>query len=564
MKNLSFIQTPGLTSLALACGVLCAPAWAQNDPSSAAASASAAAGAAQRSLDDSQKRIPVRPTRSIAGDLLDLSGLVSFDRLDSLDIRSDRFKAEIQAFWAPFIGKPVTEDQVIAFKTWFYEKAKANGFMAYAQTDAQGNTLIVSLVMPKVNSIRIFAKDEALARRYVQELSTRFEADFRPGMPVNVIALEQKLDAVSFSLPVELDVIIRSAGPELLDLIVNVTEATSRAGKVLGGLVQLNNYGLYNFGRAQVLGQLTIGGHLPSARLTLTGQKSEGITYARADYDMPLAGLDARMRMAWGQSRSEGIHATDSRSRGNSTDLVWGLDKILGYRGDTVFKGALDLSARETYSNLSSSGAQISRVHDQQLRLRWSADSDRLSSEPMRIELTGVAGHYSTVVGLPLVPLGQYSKFEFNARKQARLSDDGQVVGLFKLRGQSTSHHVDGFNQFSLGGSSGVRAYSTADGVGTDGMVGSVEINRRIKSNQTMGVFYDGGLVRASKIQQPGIYSSTYSLQALGMQLSGNEQRFYYNVALAKGIGGNKGARSTDQDSTPNNWRLTVSGTYVF
>lgn len=562
MRNWSFFKSERLSSLALACGALCSPAWAQNDPSAAAASA--AAGAVQRSVEESQQRIPVKPSKPIAGDLLDLSGLVSLDRLDALEIKSDRFRAEIQAYWAPLIGKPVTEDQVIAFKTWFYDKAKASGFMAYAQTDAEGNKLIVTLVMPKVNSIRIFAKDEALARRYVKELSARFDADFKPGMPVNVIALEQKLDAVSFSMPVELDVVIRSAGPELLDLIVNVTEAANRAGKVLGGLVQLNNYGLNNFGRAQVMGQLTIGGHLPSAKFTLTGQKSEGITYGRADYDMPLAAVDARMRVGFAQSQSQGIRVTDTRSRGNSSDVSWGLDKILGYLSDTVFKGALDLSARETYSNLFSSGAEISRVHDQQLRLKWSADNDRLSAEPMRVELTGVAGHYSTIVGLPLVPLGQYSKFEFSVRKQARLSDDGQVFGLFKLRGQRTSRHVDGFNQFSLGGASGVRAYTTADGVGTDGMVGSVEINRRIKPNQTVGVFYDGGLVRASKIEQPGIYSATYSLQALGLQLSGNQQRFFYNASLAKGMGGNMGARSTDQDSTPNNWRLSLSGTYVF
>ena len=561
MKNLSVFQSASLSSLALVCGALCAPAWAQNDPSAAA---SAAAGAVQRSVEASQQRIPVKPSQSIAGDLLDLSGLVSLDRLDALEIKSDRFQAEIQAYWAPLIGKPVSEDQVIAFKTWFYDKAKASGFMAYAQTDAEGNKLIVTLVMPKVNSIRIFAKDEALARRYVKELSARFEDDFKPGMPVNVIALEQKLDAVSFSMPVELDVVIRSAGPELLDLIVNVTEAANQAGKVLGGLVQLNNYGLYNFGRAQVMGQVTVGGHSPSAKFTLTGQKSEGISYGRADYDMPLAAVDARMRVALGHSRSEGIYATESRSKGYSSDVSWGLDKILGYRSDIVFKGALDLSARENYSNLASSGAEVSRIHEQQLRLKWSADNDRLSADPMRLELTGVAGHYSTVVGLPLVPTGQFSKFEFNARKQVRLSDDGQVFGLFKLRGQRTSHHVDGYNQISLGGSSGVRAYTTADGVGTDGMVGSVEINRRIKSNQTMGVFCDGGLVRASKIEQPGVFSGTYSLHALGVQLSGNQERFYYNASLAKGLGGNKGARSTDQDSTPNNWRLGFSGTYVF
>lgn len=537
-----------------ACAALCGQSWAQVDP----------AGAVQRSIEESQSRIPAKPVKPITGDLLDLSGAVSLDRLDAVEVEGERFKTEIQAYWKRHIGQPVSEEQTIAFKTWFYDLAKSNGFLAYAQTDAQGNKLLVSLVVPRVNSIRVYAKDEELAKLYLKDLNARFEADFKPGTPVDVLALEHKLDAVSFSMPLELDVIVRSAGPELLDLIVNVNEAPSRTGQVLGGLVQLNNYGLKQYGRAQVLGQVSVGGHSPTARATLTGQASEGLVYGRAEYDMPYMPLDARMRFALASSRSEGVFASQTRSVNRSTDLAWGVDKLLGYHREVVFKGSADLTTRQTRSNLSSTGAEISRVHDQQLRLRWTADSERLSSEPMRVELTAVAGNYSDLVGLPNVAKGSYGKLEFLARKQMNLSDDGQWFGLAKVRGQYASRHLDGYNQISLGGANGVRAYSTADGIGNDGLVSSLEINRRLQSNQVVGMFYDGGLVRPSKSAIAGLYNGTYSLQALGAQISGNAQNFYYNATVAKGMGGNKGALATDMDSRPNNWRLTVSGTYVF
>jgi hemolysin activation/secretion protein len=532
---------------------------------SAAAMAQVGPGAAQRSIEESQSKLPSRPTgKPITAELLDLSDVTSMDRLDVLEVKGDQLRSQIEAYFKPFMGKPLSSEEMIAFKNWVNSTAKAQGFMAYAQTDVEGNKLQVSLVLPRINTVKIFARDEALANRYLKDLNARFEADFKPGMQVDILALEQKLDAVSFSMPLELDVIIRSAGPELLDLVVNVTEAPSKQGEVLGGLFQMNDYGLKQFGPAQVLGQVSIGGHVASSRLTLTGQKSNGITYVRGEYDMPFEAIDGRLHAGLGNSQSEGIRGGQSNSKSLSTDAVVGLEKILGQRRDVVVKGVADLSTRQSHSNLSSTGVEINRVQDHQLRLRVSADNDRLSAEPMRVELGAVLGHYATLVNFPNVELGSYTKLEFSARKQMNLTENGQWFGLAKVRGQYTSHHVDGSNQISLGGANGVRAYSSADALGDDGMLTTVELNYKNLPNQSFGVFYDGGLVRASKTPISGIYSKTYALQAIGVQSSGNVNSWYYNWALAKGVGGNKGAQPTDLDSKPNNWRLSASLTYVY
>ena len=529
--------------------------WAQNN-----------AGAdAQRSIQESQSKLPAKPAaRQMATDLQDFSDVSPMARLDVLDIKDDQLRPEIEAYFKRFMGKPVTEEEMIAFKGWVNDRAKAKGFMAYAQTDVEGNKLHIRLVMPRINTVKVFTRDEALANRYLKDLNTRFEADFKPGMPVDILSLEQKLDAVSFSLPLELDVVIRSAGPELLDLLVNVIEAPSRPWEMLGGLVQTNNYGLRQFGVAQVLGQVSFGGHLPSSRLTLTGQKSQGITYLRSEYDMPLASLDSRFRMGLGHSSSEGIRGGQSVTQSQSNDLVMGLEKILGQRRELVFKGAADLSTRQSRSELSSTGVEVNRVQDHQLRLRLSVDSDRLSNEPMRAEVTAVAGHYATLVNFQNVPQQSYTKLEFNARKQFNLSEDGKWYGLAKVRGQRTSQHMEGTNQMSLGGANGVRAYSTADGLGDDALLTTLEFNYKYQPNQSWGVFYDGGVVRASKKPLAGIFSETYALQALGLQASGNVNKWYYNVAVAKGFGGNNGALPSDIDSKPNNWRMNAFLTYVF
>jgi hemolysin activation/secretion protein len=544
-----------LTSITLALASVCGFAVAQTSP----------AGAVQRSVEEAQSKLPPKAAgKTINTQLADLDDAPSMDRLDSIEIKDDQLRSEIKAYLQRFMGKPIASEDMILFKNWVNDTAKSKGFMAYAQTDVAGNTLKVSLVLPRINTIKIFAKDEALANRYVKDLSARFEADFKPGMPVDIQALEQKLDAVSFSMPLELEVIIRSAGPELLDLTVSVTEATPQTGEVLGGLVQLNNYGLSQFGPAQVLGQITIGGHVASSRWTLTGQKSNGITYARSEYDMPLEWFDGRLHAGIGSSQSEGVRGGQSNSKSNSVDAVVGLEKLLGYQRDVVFKGVADLSTRQSHSNLSSTGAELNRVTDHQVRLRATADNERLSREPLRIEAGVTVGNYATVLNLPNIAQGNYSKIDFSARKQFNLSEDGQFFGLAKLRGQTTSKHLDGTNQMSMGGANGVRAYSTADGLGDDALLGSLELNYKNLPNQSFGVFYDGGLVRPSKTAVAGVYNGTYALQAVGVQSSGNVNGFYYNWTLAKGIGGNKGALPTDIESQPNNWRFGVSLTSTF
>ena len=115
-----------------------------------------------------------------------------------------------------------------------------------------------------------------------------------------------------------------------------------------------------------------------------------------------------------------------------------------------------------------------------------------------------------------------------------------------------------------MGGVNGVRAYTTSDGLGDDGLIGSLDLNFKYQPTHTLGVFYDGGVVRASKTPITGVYTDPYSLQAIGFQASGNVSNWFYNWTVAKGFGGNNGALPTDIESKPDNWRVTAALTYVF
>ena len=54
----------------------------------------------------------------------------------------------------------------------------------------------------------------------------------------------------------------------------------------------------------------------------------------------------------------------------------------------------------------------------------------------------------------------------------------------------------------------------------------------------------------------------SYSLQALGLQGSGQALGGAYNASLATGIGGNAGWSVNNAESEPDNWRLNVAMTW--
>lgn len=522
----------------------------------------------QRSIQDSQSLLPTRPTQPVTAgmELIGLDSTLSMDRLDQIEVQADRLGPEIEAYFKRFMGKPVSADNMIDFKTWLFERAKRTGFLAYAQTDAVdlgngGSKLVVKLILPRINSVRVFARDEGLARRYLAAVSARFEADFKSGSTIDVLNLEQKLDAVSFEMPLDLEVSIRSAGPDLLDLAVSVTEGAYRPGQILGGLWQINHHGLKQFGRPQVLAQTTIGGAMPTAKWTLTMQKSVGIGFVRAEYDTPTPALKGRTRFGFSASQSRSILGGDAAILGQSGDINIGYDRILGNQRDIVYKGSLDWVGRNSDSQLAINRSELNRAYDQQLRFKFSADNERLSPTPVRVDLGLNLGEYTyTFSNFQPIPTGSFFKFDFNVRKQWFMSTDETWLGNVRLRGQWASRNLDSQNRFSLGGASGVRAYTTMDGFGDDAVLLTLEANKRLGRGLTVGGFYDGGVVRPSK---SGLIDN-YSLQAVGAQVSGNTGRWFYNTTLAKGVGGYKAWQTSNIESKPNNWRLNASLTYLY
>ena len=114
----------------------------------------------------------------------------------------------------------------------------------------------------------------------------------QPGQRVDTLGLEQTLDNISFVLPISLSLSVRQVDADQVNLVINVEPKVAvEPGALRSTAIQVNNYGLRQYGRIEALGVLTFNGWTPDSSATFTAQGAEGLTYARMDYEAPSESL---------------------------------------------------------------------------------------------------------------------------------------------------------------------------------------------------------------------------------------------------------------------------------
>jgi hemolysin activation/secretion protein len=531
--------------------------------------ASAAAAAVQKNLEELgvQLREQVLPKPLVYVDTLGLEASTALANLVAVQVKSAVLTDDIDSYWQNRMGGPVSVDEIRDFHAWFYGRAAQKGFMAYAKTEVVsvrgGQQLNIQVMQPKINKVRILVPESPEAAVYLKRVQSRIGQVFKAGLPLDTLALDQVLDSASHDLPLELEATLRAVGPELLDLVVSITPAIGLPGQTSSGVVQLNNHGLRQYGQNQVLAALTVGMPAVKSELSLLAQASEGVAYVRADYEGLLPALGSRWTVFGTHSRSQTVLGGLAATEGDASELGLGLNRILGARRDLVFKGDVALASRESESRLKATEAPLSSVSDHQLRLRWTADNARLSPHPVRAEVGVLRGYYPKEVN-SAVHSGHYTRANFAVKGQTPLNRSGSWRVAARVRGQWASRNLDSYNQFTLGGVNGVRAYTSADGVGDHGVLASLELTHDIAPALSVSAFYDGGQVQKQADPVTADALNRYSLQGAGLQLQGRYFQLHYSLTWAKGLKTYADWQPSNTESSPGNSRTNVSVSYLF
>lgn len=529
-------------------------AYAQNTPV-------VTPGEVLRNIEQNVTPVPVPGPSPLLPEPTPNAQAIYLKQLSGVSVDNDLIKEEIVKYWQPLLGKPVTNQDIAKFKDWAWSQFRDAGYFAFLYTDVthapDGQVLGVKVFLPEVQKIRIVGKDQALVNRYAELIVKRMGKSVKQGSNVDTLNLEQLLESSVYDLPIDLELNIRPTGSNDVDLIVSINEKTNDPGKYRGAVVQVNNYGLNQFGRGQLLGSASFDGFTPGSTASVMGQASQGVGYGRVDYEAPSEALGGRVRFWAASVYSRNIRGGLAATSGTTQDYGLGLTHIIGSDRAMVFKSHVDVSQRFTKSNLQVADIQIGNITDNQLRFRVTADNERyVLKNVQRYDAMLVAGSDND--------FGQYSKIQLAASYRTPLTDNGLSILIRGNAQIAPSRNLDSYNRMSLGGVNGVRAYTTIDGVGDAGAVGTIEIRQRLYQSHYVGIFYDGGVIKPNKTPIPGAFNSGYSLQATGLSFGGSFSKLSYSISIAKGIGGYAGYSASNIESSPNNLRFNGALTYQF
>ncbi len=494
-----------------------------------------------------------------------------FARLNAVQVNSPLYQDELMAYWMTEINKPVPAQKLADFKAFAWELFQKKGYLAYITTSAQptpeGSVLTVNVAMPQVGKVSVVTVDGDKGKEFAGEVARRFTAIYKAGTPVDVQGFENQLNAAAYDLPVDLEVSMRQVDAKVVDVVINLRPVEHKAGSVLGGLVQANNYGLDQFGREQVLGNVRIAGFTPLSELSLTTQQSRGVGYYRADYFAPIVGTGMRWNTYVSQVRSE---AKDVK--GLSSEVGAGLSKLLSTDRSGRWLASSEVSKRQT-QNWASGVENTNRI-DHQLRLKLRAESSKGWVDNFNNEVSLVAGTMNLdrnatdksddATGLKIA--GSYQKLEMNGGLSHALGNDGVYTGSVRWKAQAAAKNLDTYNRISLGGVNGIRAYTSLDGVGDQGAQMSFDIIHQVVPDVYGGLFYDIGMVRNSRYPLAAATDTGfYTLQGVGWQVGGKIEDVNWSLSMAHAIGKNPGPGVwTSANTQVGDWRMNLAITKPF
>jgi hemolysin activation/secretion protein len=118
---------------------------------------------------------------------------------------------------------------------------------------------------------------------------------------------------------------------------------------------------------------------------------------------------------------------------------------------------------------------------------------------------------------------GIFNRAQLSFRRDQFLKNDYTLV--IKGSGQLTDHNLDSSQKFYLGGPTGVRAYPSTEGSGSEGYLLNLELKKDLPFNLTGSIFYDEGYVRQNvdNFDASGLVINalnTYKLKGYGLEFA--------------------------------------------
>lgn len=487
--------------------------------------------------------------------------------LRTTKINAPLLNLEIRDYWASKLGKIVDQQDLDSFKSWAWLKFRDVGYLAYVTVSEvkvdNGVDLVIDVQTPKIGQVKLDLANQPLSDAQKAIFEDRIARDFAAGDGIDTIKLDNRLQNASHGFPLQFYANLKQVAPGVSDVLVTSPLIESTPGKRLDTLVQLNSYGLKQYGRTQGFVMASFGGFTPLSQLRVFGQASEGINYGRMQYITPVSMLRGELDVYASYADFASVKNTTTATKGYSSEFGLGMGHLLGFTRQAAIKSNIGISFRQTENELKLAGTTLTDMRSYQGRFVLTMDNSKIDADQFDASMLLVGGNYDNVDPASKSN-GGYGKVEMAGRYTISLTQDRNTLLQTRIRGQWAATDLDSFDRISLGGTNGVRAYASVDGVGDQGGLISFDLVQKLPYQQYMGVFYDAGWIKPFKNATTGVNNDGYSLQGVGMQYGINYKNAALAMMVAKGIGSYDAYVQGNEESSPRNWRSNISFTLNF
>ena len=413
-------------------------------------------------------------------------------------------------------------------------------------------------------------KGETPPRIHREQLMRIFESQQATGQPLNADKLDRAL-LLADDLPG-----VTVAGTLHEGVQTRETDLDLKLGEepLTAGEIGIDNTGARSTGIDRLTATLNFDSPLKQGDLFSSNFiHTQGSDYLRLDGNLPVGSNGLRMGMNASHLDYRLVAPEFVALNANGTSDTIGFEATYPLIRSRIKNLYLNVNAdNKAFNNLSSS-ATTTHYTDNVLTFAlegnlfdntWGggASSASLGLIEGNLNLNGSpnqSGDASTTQSA-----GHYNKLHFAASRQQAITDDVTIYAA--LSGQVAHKNLDSSEKFYLGGSTGVRAYPSNEGGGSEGKLVNLELRYRLPQGFNLTEFYDYGhvTVNPNNNYAGATALNNYSLKGVGLALAWQSSKGLSVKAIyAHRLGNNPNpaANGNDQDGSLdiNRVWLTVS-----
>lgn len=461
------------------------------------------AGSLQQQLERDQQspaqRLPIKPeSKPLAQPpAVGQTAQVHTFRFEGNTLLSE---AQLQAVLAPLLNKPIDFARLQSSAVLVADLYREQGWVVQTflpEQDITQGQVVISIVEGVFGQALIMGEP---ARRVLPEaVLAIFAQQQQPGKFLNMNAVDRAL-LLADDLPGV--TVTGTLAPGQLsgqtDLLLQLADEPW-----LGGNVSVDNTGAVSTGSQR--SSLALNVSSPSQygdALNLNALATQGLRYGRLGYTLPL-GSDG-WRLGVNASRLDYELVSDAykslNAKGNSSTAGVELSypvirsRVLNLTGSlagdqkeyfNVSGGATSSSYRSTPVTIGLSGSSFDALGG------GGANAFSWLMTGGRLDLTGSPTQSSDANTAQTA--GAYSKVRYALSRQQQVNNSVSLYSAFS--GQWANKNLDSSEKFYLGGSSGVRAYPSSEGSGSEGQMLNIEVRWQLPEGMNLVGFYDHGWV---------------------------------------------------------------------